>query len=400
MTEPAPASRTSQVLLTVALLIVITLGIRMAADLVTILVVSLVLTLLTLPAVAALDRRGIPRGVAVAVVSLGAFLLLLGLVGLLVYALHVLVTDIGFFQAELDLRIAALLVILEELGFDALAFSPSSFNLGALAGTALGWVSSVGDLLMNVFFVIITTFFLLIEAPHLPRRAARILGPDSSDLDQASRMSEFVMDFMVVRTKTNFVDGLAFGGILMVMGVHAAVLWGVLTFLCGYVPYLGLLIAALPATFFAWLQYGLPGAIAVVLVALGLNLIVENPVFSYFASRAFEVPAVLVVLSVILLRLAARPRRPALRRATDADDAGAGPAERGDSLGQRAPRCRRTLRGQGRPPLTSPPGVLSPRTRQSVRRGWRSWIGPRGRTGQGAAGRWCGSHSLLRRSGA
>ena len=98
MTEPAPASRTSQVLLTVALLIVITLGIRMAADLVTILVVSLVLTLLTLPAVAALDRRGIPRGVAVAVVSLGAFLLLLGLVGLLVYALHVLVTDIGFFQ--------------------------------------------------------------------------------------------------------------------------------------------------------------------------------------------------------------------------------------------------------------------------------------------------------------
>ena len=104
MTEPAPASRTSQVLLTVALLLVITLGIRMAADLVTILVVSLVLTLLTLPAVGALDRRGIPRGVAVAIVSLGAFLLLLGLVGLLVYALHVLVTDIGFFQAELDRR--------------------------------------------------------------------------------------------------------------------------------------------------------------------------------------------------------------------------------------------------------------------------------------------------------
>lgn len=112
-------------------------------------------------------------------------------------------------------------------------------------------------------------------------------------------MSGFVMDFLVVRTKTNFVDGLAFGGILMVMGVHAAVLWGVLTFLCGYVPYLGLLLAALPATFFAWLQYGLPGAIAVVVLALVLNLIVENPVFSYFAARALEVPAVLVVLSVL-----------------------------------------------------------------------------------------------------
>ena len=113
-------------------------------------------------------------------------------------------------------------------------------------------------------------------------------------------MSGFVIDFLVVRTKTNFIDGLALGTILMVMGVHAAVLWGVLTFLCGYVPYLGLLLAALPATFFAWLQYGLPGAIAVVVAALVLNLIIENPVFWYLASRAFEVPAVLVVLSVLV----------------------------------------------------------------------------------------------------
>ncbi len=81
-------------------------------------------------------------------------------------------------------------------------------------------------------------------------------------------MSGFVIDFLVVRTKTNFIDGLAFGTILMVMGVHAAVLWGVLTFLCGYVPYLGLLLAALPATFFAWLHNGLPGAVALVVAAL------------------------------------------------------------------------------------------------------------------------------------
>jgi len=299
MAVAAPVSGSSRYLLIVALLIVIILGVRMAADLVTILVVSLVLTLLTLPAVAALDRRGIPRGVSVAIVSLGAFLLLLGIVGLLVYALQVLVTDIGVFQLELDRRVEALVLIIDNLGFDIPALSLSSLNLGALAGIALGYLSRVGDLLMNVFFIMITTFFLLIEAPHLPERVARILGAGSPAVDQAARMSGFVMDFLVVRTKTNFVDGLAFGGILMVMGVHAAVLWGVLTFLCGYVPYLGLLLAALPATFFAWLQYGLPGAIAVVVLALVLNLIVENPVFSYFAARAFEVPAVLVVLSVL-----------------------------------------------------------------------------------------------------
>ena len=338
-----------QVLLTVALLIVIALGVRMAADLVTILVVSFILTLMTLPAVGSLDRRGVPHGTSVAIVSLGAFLLLLGLVGLLLYALQILVTDIGFFQAELDRRIAALMLIIDDLGFDVPVLSLSSLNLGALVRSALGYLSRVGDLLMNVFFIMITTFFLLMEAPYLPERAARILGPRSLAVDQAARMSGFVIDFLVVRTKTNFIDGLAFGTILMVMGVHAAVLWGVLTFLCGYVPYLGLLLAALPATFFAWLQYGLPGAIAVVVAALVLNLIIENPVFSYLALAGVRGSGRPGRALGARLRLAPGARRPALRRAADAHAPGTGPGQRGDALDQCAPRCGQTLRGRGRP---------------------------------------------------
>jgi predicted PurR-regulated permease PerM len=83
------------------------------------------------------------------------------------------------------------------------------------------------------------------------------------------------------------------------MGVHAAILWGILTFIFGYIPYIGLVIAAVPAIFFAWLQYGTWGAVAVIAVVCVLNLIVENPVFSYFASRKFEMPAIIVLLSVI-----------------------------------------------------------------------------------------------------
>ena len=41
------------------------------------------------------------------------------------------------------------------------------------------------------------------------------------------------------------------------------------------------------------------GAVAVVMVVVVLNLIVENPVFSYLASRKFEMPALVVILSVI-----------------------------------------------------------------------------------------------------
>ncbi len=296
----AIAPRTTQLLLIAVLLLLLGLGVRMATDLATILVVSLILTLLGLPAVDLLRRHRIPHALAVTLVSLTAFLLLLGLVGLLAYAVNLLVTDLGSFQAELNQRIAALLFFLEGFGIELPALSPSSISLGAVAGTAAGWVSDLGGMMMTIFFVMITTFFLLLEAPHLPARAARVLGPDPASLGQVARMSQFAIEFMVVRTKTNLVHGVVFGGVLMAMGVHAAVLWGIMTFLLGYIPYLGLLAAALPAIFFAWLQFGFMGALAVVVVTALLNLIVENPVFSYFASRAFEVPAVLVVLAVII----------------------------------------------------------------------------------------------------
>lgn len=300
MNEPARLSAPVQILLVAALLLVIGLGVRMAADVVTIVAVSVILALLALPTVGFLERRGLPHALSVTVVSVVAFLLVLALVGLLAYALNVFVTEIGTYQAELDQRIASVQLALDGFGIALPALSASSLNLGAIAGVVVGWISDLGGVLMMLFFVMITTFFMLLEARRLPERAARILGPDSTALDQVSRMGGFVTDFMVVRTETNLVHGVLFGGILLVMGVEGAVFWGVLTFLLGYIPYLGLIAAALPAVFFAWIQYGLAGAFAVVVVVLMLNLVVENPVFSFFASRAFDIPPVLVVLAVII----------------------------------------------------------------------------------------------------
>jgi predicted PurR-regulated permease PerM len=112
-------------------------------------------------------------------------------------------------------------------------------------------------------------------------------------------MTGYVIDFIVVRTETNFIHGVLFGGFLGLIGVHGAILWGVLTFLLGYIPYFGLLIAAVPALFFAWLQFGLPGAVAVIVAICILNLLVENPVLSYLTARKFEMPALIALVSVI-----------------------------------------------------------------------------------------------------
>jgi len=63
---------------------------------------------------------------------------------------------------------------------------------------------------------------------------------------------------------------------------------------------MGLLIAAIPALFFAWLQYGVWGAVAVIVIVIILNAVVENPIFAYIASRKFDLPPLVVILSLIV----------------------------------------------------------------------------------------------------
>jgi predicted PurR-regulated permease PerM len=286
-------------LLIIALLFIIITGIKTTEFIANLLVISIILTLLALPAMEWLKKKGLPDIAAVTIVTGIAGACILVLIVLAAYSFNVLVTDLPVYQTELNERVAGISSFLGSLGISKNMELPSSLNLEAIASVIVSSVLSISNAIMTLFLITVTTFFMLLEAPHLKSRAEKMFAHEPEKLAQFSRMSKYIMDFIVVRTETNIVHGVLFGGILSIMGVHAAVLWGILTFVLGYIPYIGLVIAAIPAIFFAWLQFGTWGTIAVIAVVCVLNLIVENPVFSYFASRKFEMPAIIVMISVI-----------------------------------------------------------------------------------------------------
>ncbi len=298
MEFPAEGSKAIRFMLFIALVLFLVIAVKMVAYIVTILVVSVVLTMLALPVMQYFQRRGAGHVLSVVIVTIIAFLLILLLVGLTALGFGVLVRDLPMYQAELTQKLSVFAAQLTGYGFNAESVL-SSVNLQSILVTVLSWMGSLGDTLLYLFFIGITTFFMLLEAPRISERAKALFPARSVQLDRVSKMSRYMIDFMVVRTETNLVHGVLFGGALAIMGVHAALLWGVLTFVLSYIPYIGLIIAAIPAIFFAWLQFGVWGVVAVVALVCILNLVVENPVFSYFASRTFEMPALIVILSVI-----------------------------------------------------------------------------------------------------
>lgn len=292
-----PRSASTVLLLTMAVFLVI--GIQMIAYIVTIVAVSLILAMLVYPATRALRARGLPEAAAVGVIAVVACLAVLLLCYLIFFSFENLVSSLPLYQQALTARLSEIFAILGRFGISTGSFSPSSIDLQRFAGFLSSSAISLADLLLYLFFIAITTIFMLFEAPRIPDRLRKVTGAGSGSTEAISRMSRFLIDFVIVRTEVNFIHGFLFGAFLWVMGVHSAILWGALTFLLSYIPYIGLLVAALPAIFFAWLQFGLWGAVAVIAVVIALNALVENPIFAHLASRRFDIPALVVVLSVI-----------------------------------------------------------------------------------------------------
>ncbi|WP_394698723.1 AI-2E family transporter [uncultured Methanoregula sp.] len=296
---PAELSRIERTLLVIALVFIIIIAVKMTMFFVTIILTSIFFAMLAYPSLTWLKKKGLSDIVAVSIITVIACLVIVAFILLTVLSVNTLINDIPLFQQELNMRLADITHLLQTVGIPNNALSLPQVNLDSIISLVISSVMGLGEAVIFLFFVGVTTFFLLLETPHLGTRFRQLGGKSPETIRQVSRMAGYVTDFIVVRTETNLIHGVLFGGFLSIMGVHAAILWGILVFLLGYIPYIGLIIASVPAIFFAWLQFGVWGAVAVIAAVCVLNLIVENPVYSYLAAQKFEVPALIVIISVI-----------------------------------------------------------------------------------------------------
>jgi predicted PurR-regulated permease PerM len=292
-------SRVERGLLIIALVFIIMIAVKTVSFIVTLFLMSIILTMLTLPAMTWLKNKGLSDFKAAVIITLVAILILMGFVFFTMLSFNSLVADVPKYQSELDTRLQDITALLSSYGITLTTEGASSIKIGDIIGFGVTSIVSAAEAAEFIFFVGVTTFFMLLEVPQLASRMEGWGGLDSNIIRQLNLMIGYVIDFIVVRTETNVIHGILFGGFLGIMGVHGAILWGVLTFLLGYIPYFGLIIAAIPAVFFAWLQFGIPGALGVMLAVAVLNLFVENPIYSFLAARKFEMPALIVIISVI-----------------------------------------------------------------------------------------------------
>ncbi len=276
---------------------------------VVVLPVLLALTICTAlwPPAAWLRRKGWPPALAAATTVLGAVVVLIGGIALITPPVITQAQDIANSAADGLTRVQDWLTgpplnlseeqinTARESITDRLQASASSIASGLITG-----VSAVTNALVTFFVVLFLSFFFVKDGPgFLPWMRATVGERAGAHLDEVLRRSWRTLGgFFRSQAAVGLIDAVFIGVGLLIVGVPLALPLAVLTFLGGFVPIVGALIAGSLAILVALVTEGTTAALIVLAIVIAVQQIEGNILQPILQSRSLRLHQVLILLAV------------------------------------------------------------------------------------------------------
>ena len=291
-------SMPAKILVYSTLAVILTVGMREIAPILTTILFSIFAALLLTPLVYWLKRKGIPTGLSVLLVIL-LFTLIVVILGIMVVAAAI----------QFGGQIPAYQVQLTELVNNTARYLPTSGDLSIRS--VLRSIVSVMISLMATFInglvntgttagvILLTTGFLLIDIASKPEKIDQEIENKSELQLRLSSFGKKLVKFIFIRAEVNVITAVLISVFFLVLGIDYAILWGALVFLLSFVPYIGLVIASIPPIMLALFQYGPLGALAVIVIIFGVDGLAENVLFPSLMGKGLQLSPAFLFLALI-----------------------------------------------------------------------------------------------------
>lgn len=300
--RPTPLPRALVLLGGAAAAVVVAAGLHAAAWLVAPVFLALVIVIMIHPLRGRLAGLGLPGWAATAVLVA----LVLGVTAVLawlgVVAVAQLATVLPEYADEIDALVVAGTGALREwgVGSEQLRAVAASLSFAKVAGLVGGFVLGIAAVLADLALVLSLLLFLCIESSSAGARLALIARGRRATGDALRGFTGSTRRFLAVTTVIGLATGLVDAVVLALLGIPAAILWGLLVFVTNYIPYLGFWIAVGPPAVLALLVGGWPLFAVVLAVFLVVNFVLTSLVQPYFVGDVVGVSVTVTVVALVL----------------------------------------------------------------------------------------------------
>jgi AI-2 transport protein TqsA len=284
-----------RVVLLLAGLVVVFVGMRLAAPILNPILFAVVLALLFSPIYAWLRRRGVPTPLALVIMLVGLTVLFTAIGGILGVSIARFSGEIGSYSGKLSGQLNEIQNLTEGLGVSQAdlhkALSPS-----ALTGAIGAILSGVADFLSDLFLILVIVLFLLAEGPAMMNRLRASTGEDHPQVARLTVFGHSVIRQLGLRAIVNLATAAGVTILLLVLRVDFPLMWGVLAFFLSFIPWIGLPLAVAPAVVLALAEHGLTSALLVIAGVIVINILAENALSPMLMGRGLSIsPTVLFI---------------------------------------------------------------------------------------------------------
>ena len=274
-------------------------GLRSFADIAGPVLLALILTIAVSPLRGVLTRRGIPGWVATLVALVAVYAILLGLAAALAFSVARLATLLPTYQDQFTELVDDVRRRLASMGVgeQQIQAALGRLNLGRLLGVLQGWLSALLGVFSNLAFIVVTLFFMGLDAAQFPRRL-RLAATSRPDI--AAALAGFARGstrYLVVSTVFGLIVAAVDAAVLYWLGVPLPLLWGLLAFITNYIPNIGFVIGVVPPALLALLDEGLSTMLWVIVAYCVVNFVIQSIIQPKVVGDAVGLSTTLAFLS-------------------------------------------------------------------------------------------------------
>ncbi len=301
MSDTHGLPRATTILVGLAAATVIAIGISGIKGILAPVLLTLILTICANPVRTGLLKRGVPGGLATGSVILVVFGLLAGFTYTIILASAQFVAMLPTYSkqfAQIGANIGKWLTSIG-IGPEQVKAVQQSLNPSNIAHIVSGALGSVVGITASL--VIILTMMILMAADAVyARTILKQLGERRPNLVEAiDDYASNVRRYMVVTTVLGVVQGVLNSIALYILHVPAALLWGLLAFLCSFIPNIGYFFAITPPVLFGFLIGGWPTVIWIIVVYGIINAVVQSIIQPRVVGHAVSLSQTMTFFSVL-----------------------------------------------------------------------------------------------------
>ncbi|GAA4876651.1 AI-2E family transporter [Actinomycetospora straminea] len=293
--------RALMLLVGAAAIVIVVAGLQVGAWLIAPILLALVVVIAVSPIQGWMRRRGLPGWSTVLALFLVIFGVILGLVWVLLASVGQLIALVPQYSGRISQITSSLSATLTRLGFDPAQAraTASSADTSQILGAIGGVLSGLSGAVTSVVFILALLLFLIAEASGASRRLDAI-GADRPHMVSALQgFAGGTRRYLVVTAIFGLIVAVLDTVALAIMGIPLVVLWGLLSFITNFIPNIGFIIGVIPPAFVALLVGGWQLALAVVVVYIILNAVVQSLIQPHFTGDAVGLSTTITFVALL-----------------------------------------------------------------------------------------------------